>query len=83
MATPLEPLSTPAPRPEPRPDRLLPDGYITDGRRLFRVVSRFAADQRPRVASLEDCLTLRVRTYSPGELAAMKLRPVRSRVGRA
>jgi len=61
---------------------LAPDSYITDGRRLFRVVSRFAADERQRFASLENCLTLEVQAYSPGELAAMKLRPVLATPGR-
>jgi hypothetical protein len=29
-----------------------------------------------RFASLEDCMTLEVQAYSPGELEAMRLRPV-------
>jgi hypothetical protein len=59
-----------------RSEQLVSDSYITDGHRLFRVVSQFAADEQRRSASLENCLTLEVRAYSPGELAAMKLRPV-------
>lgn len=55
--------------------------YLTDGRRLLRVISRFAADEH-RFASLEDCLTLEVHAYTPGELDAMKLRPVRAGQGR-
>jgi hypothetical protein len=52
--------------------------YLTDGRRLFRVVSQFSNDPRRRFASLEDCLTLEVAAYSPGELEVMRLRPVRA-----
>jgi hypothetical protein len=65
-----------------RSEQLAPDNYITDGHRLFRVVSQFAADERHRFASLENCLTLEVQAYSPGELAAMKLRPVLVTSGR-
>lgn len=52
--------------------------YVTDGRRLFRVVSQFAFAGDHVVASLEDCLTLDVRAYSPDELHAMGLRAVRT-----
>jgi len=52
------------------------EGYLTDGRRLFRVLSRFAAVGEDACASLEDCATLEVRAYTPEELCAMKLRPV-------
>jgi hypothetical protein len=52
-------------------------GYVTDDRRLFRVVSQFAFAGDHVVASLEDCRTLEVRDYSPGELHAMGLRAVR------
>jgi hypothetical protein len=52
-------------------------GYLTDGRRLFRVVSRFAADAEHVFASLEDCVTLEVQAYAPGDLYEMRLRPVR------
>jgi len=65
-----------------RSEQLAPDSYITDGHQLFRVVSQFAADERRRFASLENCLTLEVQAYSPGELAAMKLRPVLAAPGR-
>jgi hypothetical protein len=51
---------------------------VTDGRRLFRVVSQFAFAGDHVVASLEDCLTLDVRAYSPDELHAMGLRAVRT-----
>jgi hypothetical protein len=51
--------------------------YLTDGRRLFRVVSPFIPGSEMPFASLEDCLTLKVRPYSPDELYAMGLRRVR------
>lgn len=52
------------------------DGYVTDGRRLFRVVSQFATVGDHVFASLEDCLTLQVQPYSPGEIDRLRLRPV-------
>ncbi len=60
----------------PRERRLDSESYLTDGRRLFRVVSQFSTTQRQPFASLEDCLTLEVQPYTPGELGAMSLRPV-------
>ena len=60
----------------PDVERLVPGSYLTDGHRLLRVVSRFEADHASKSASLEDCLTLEVRCYSPGELYAMRLRRV-------
>ena len=61
-------------------ERLIPDSYVTDGKRLLRVVSRFEADAESTFASLEDCMTLEVRPYSPGELSAMMLQTVRAPV---
>jgi hypothetical protein len=52
--------------------------YVTDGLRLFRVVSPLASGPELETAELEDCLTLEVETYSPGELWAMRLVLVRS-----
>jgi hypothetical protein len=52
------------------------ESYLTDGWRLFRVVSQLNTTQRQPFASLEDCLTLEVQPYTPGELGAMNLRPV-------
>ncbi|HYB22503.1 MAG TPA: hypothetical protein VED41_01815 [Solirubrobacteraceae bacterium] len=69
MPTPLRPL---IPRAARFP-RLPLDGYFTDGRRLLRVVE---ASAESAFTLLEDCLTLDVRQYSPGELAKMRLRPV-------
>jgi hypothetical protein len=66
------------PRSQPSPpfERLAPDTYLTDGRRLLRVVSHFDAGADSVYAALEDCLTLEVRPYSLAELGAMGLRPV-------
>jgi hypothetical protein len=59
--------------------RAVEDGpYLTDGRRLFRVVSALDPNAEQPVAALEDCLTLQVRPYTPDELFAMRLRRVRS-----
>ncbi len=56
-----------------RSPRLEPDSYFTDGRRLLRVVEVSAGTA---CTSLEDCLTLEVRSYSPGQLADLSLRLV-------
>ncbi len=53
-------------------------GYVTDGASLFRVVSQFAFTGERLFASLENCLTLDVRDYTPHELREMALRPVRA-----
>jgi len=50
---------------------------VTDGHRLFRVISQFATVGEHVFASLEDCRTLEVQAYAPGELAAMRLRAVK------
>lgn len=64
------------------PSPLLPhDSYVTDGRRLFRVVPQLAAGAEhveQVFASLEDCVTLEVQAYSPEQLHRMRLRLVRS-----
>ncbi len=66
-------------RPRPAPSGLLlSDGYLTDGRRLFRVVSQFSDSAAHVFASLEDRLTLEVQAYSPGELHGIRLRRVGS-----
>ncbi len=52
---------------------LAPGNYFTDGLRLLRVVD---AGGESALTSLEDCLTLEVRHYSPGQLAQLRLRPV-------
>ena len=53
-----------------------PNAYVTDGWRLFRVISGFDLIEEP-VALLEDCRTLATLTYSPDELWAMRLRLVK------
>lgn len=60
------------------PERLIPDSYVTDGKHLLRVVSQFKARDASVFAALEDCLTLEIRPYSPGELSAMRLHTVRT-----
>jgi len=60
-----------------RPRDLVPDRYLTDGRRLFRVVSRFVNDDSVLVV-IEDSLTLDALAYAAVELVAMGLRPVRA-----
>jgi len=52
-------------------------GYLTDGRRLFRVVSRFEGDGETVLVGLEDCSTFEVKALLPSELRAMRLRAVR------
>jgi hypothetical protein len=66
------------PRRRPPTPQELPvqDQYLTDGRGLFRVVSRFSPGIGLEVALLEDCATLEVTPYSPDELYDMGLRPV-------
>jgi hypothetical protein len=56
--------------------RLRSGSYVTDGRRLYRVVSQFTPRSARVFAALEDCRTLEVRPYSPDELYAMRLRPI-------
>ncbi len=55
---------------------LAPDRYLTDGRRLFRVVARFVNDGSIMVV-IEDCATLDARAYAAVELVPMDVRPVR------
>ncbi len=57
-------------------DEFAPGYYLTDGRRLFRVVSQFTTTLAP-YAELEDCVTLAVDRYTPTELYVMGLRSVR------
>jgi hypothetical protein len=77
----LAPLHHPGPRKAPS---ALPrtGSYLTDGRGLFRIVSQFTTVGEHVFASLEDCLTLEVQAYAPGELDAMRLRPVHTPTGR-
>lgn len=57
------------------PVELRDGAYLTDGRRLFRVVARLHAEPRA-VAVLEDCFTLELGRYTPLELWRMNLHPV-------
>ncbi|HWD63821.1 MAG TPA: hypothetical protein VG405_01480 [Solirubrobacteraceae bacterium] len=57
-------------------DELAPGVYVTDGTRLFRVVSP-GRSLFPS-AELEDCHTLEVDRYFSDELYAMHLHRVRS-----
>ncbi|QEC49888.1 hypothetical protein FSW04_21505 [Baekduia soli] len=52
-------------------------GYVTDGVRLFRVVTPLAPELGIHSAVLEDCATLRWRTYEGSELHRLRLRTVR------
>jgi hypothetical protein len=54
--------------------------YLTDGQRLFRVVTPFSPYDESPVGLLEDCRTLEVTPFSPDELCEMGLSLVR--VGR-
>jgi hypothetical protein len=49
--------------------------YVTDGRRLFRVVLRLDP-LRGAAAVLEDCLTLELRSYAAADLWEMGVRLV-------
>ncbi len=52
-----------------------PGVYVTDGRRLFRVIS--PGQSLFPSAELEDCLTLEVDRYFSDELYAMRLHRVK------
>ena len=54
-----------------------PGSYVTDGWRLFRVVSPIDPGVEPALAWLENCMTLSVESYTSDELWEMDLRLVR------
>jgi hypothetical protein len=56
-----------------RPETLAPGGYLTDERKLFRVIDRRAMLEETLI-ELEDCTTLDVWLVTPEEVA--ELRPV-------
>ena len=56
------------------------DVYLTDGRLLFRVISRLYETGGPE-AVLEDCATLEVQIHTAGELWDMGLRRVQPGAG--
>jgi hypothetical protein len=64
--------------PEQVADEVTPGVYVTDGTRLFRVISP-GRSLFPS-AELEDCQTLEVDRYFSDELYAMRLHRVRSAV---
>lgn len=72
-------LSTSYPVTEPGFVAATPNGepapglYVSDGRRLFRIVSQVAPGLGPASAELEDCSTLTVERYSAEELYEMEL----------
>ncbi len=51
--------------------------YVTDGWRLFRVISPIDPGVEPALAWLEDCMTLAVESYTSDELWELDLRLVR------
>lgn len=55
---------------------LTPGGYLTDGRRLIRVVARLTP--RSKLVVLEDCLTMNLSVHAIDELDLSALRVVRS-----
>ena len=55
---------------------LAPGRYLTDGRRLLRVLSRFD-DGRSLMVLVEDCRTFDTCAYALGELRTMRFRGVR------
>lgn len=57
--------------------QLIPGSYLTDGQRLFRVLSRLV-NGRSTLVWIEDCLTLETRAYAASELGTTRWRPVRS-----
>jgi hypothetical protein len=50
--------------------------YVTDRRRLYRVLEILPARLNRRAAILEDCHTLGVTLFPPTELKRMRLQPV-------
>lgn len=56
-------------------EEFTPGVYVTDGQRLFRVVS--PGQSLFPSAELEDCMTLEVERYFSDELYAMRLHRVR------
>ena len=61
---------------ELHPGALEPGRYLTDGRRLFRVVSRFTVPPETVLVALEDCATLHITGLVPSELGRMGLTAV-------
>ena len=51
--------------------------YVTDGRRLFRVVLRLDPPRGAAAAVLDDCVTLELRSFAAADLWEMGVRLVR------
>ena len=68
--------------PTAQPEAMTKAGtYLTDGRRLFRVMRGFASPiegSEGSFALLEDCRTFKALPFTPGELWSMELRRVGS-----
>ena len=56
---------------------LEPSAYLTDGRRLLRVVRGFTDPAEESFAVLEDCRTLETQALTPDELFSLDLELVR------
>jgi hypothetical protein len=56
--------------------------YLTDGDRLFRVITPLSWPPSETSAELEDCMTLAVERYRAAELLRMELQLVSPRGGR-
>ena len=65
-----------SPRRRLRSRALEPGRYLTDGRRLLRVVSRFD-DSRSVLVLAEDCQTFESHAFAVAELRALGFRGVR------
>ncbi len=68
--------SPPSPPVRGDQDAYLPGVYLTDGRNLYRIVSRLTWSDGCHIASLEDCQSLEVITFTADELHTMRLRLV-------
>ncbi len=56
-----------------------PSTYLTDGRRLLRVVRGFTSPAENSFALLEDCRTLETHAFTAEELSGIALEIVRPR----
>ena len=54
-----------------------PSAYLTDGRRLLRVVRGFTEPTDESFALLEDCRTLETHAFTPDELWELRVELVR------
>jgi hypothetical protein len=61
----------------PHPQSFHEGDYLTDQRRLYRVLQILPAKLNKRAAILEDCRTLDAKLFLPKELRRMRLQLVR------